>query len=580
MEVNLKDIYVDQITGDFFIPSYQRGYRWTKAEVIRLLEDVYGIILNKIENEKNNNNNKSTQYCLQPIVVKRTENGIDVIDGQQRLTTLYLIYKYISNNFGKLGESKFTLEYEFNTGKANFLKNVDLTLKEENIDYYFMASSYETIEEWFGEHDEMLPYEFIRVFKNNVKVIWYEVGEEEDAIALFERLNIGKIPLTSAELIKAMFLSDSSGGVMPTERQNEISLQWDSIERELHKEDFWYFLSNKKGETYSTRIDLILDIIAGKVEGERDKYFTFFAFEKMRKTTDLKNVWKLINRTFLTLKDWFEDHTYYHKIGYLIASEEKTLSEIFEISKGKTKTEFKDELNDVIKKGISGIEYGDLSYENSKDKATISKILLLFNVETVCSDSSEVMWFPFDKFKYNNNNKVVWSLEHIHAQQSKGMKTVKEWRKWLELHIKSLKGMGEEYSEIVEEMQEAYDLENNLKGELFRTIQEKVFALLSEGGGADYEHSLSNMALLNAGDNAALNNSTFDVKRNIIVEMDRGGHYIPLCTKKVFLKYYTESEDNQIHFWGEADRKAYIAEMNRVLKPYLENEIVIGKEQI
>lgn len=130
-----------------------------------------------LENEKNNNNNKSTQYCLQPIVVKRTENGIDVIDGQQRLTTLYLIYKYIANNFGKLGESKFTLEYEFNTGKANFLKNIDLSLKEENIDYYFMASSYETIEQWFGEHDEMLPYEFIRVFKNNVKVIWYEVGE-------------------------------------------------------------------------------------------------------------------------------------------------------------------------------------------------------------------------------------------------------------------------------------------------------------------------------------------------------------------------------------------------------------------
>ena len=132
MEVNLKDIYVDLIAGDFFIPSYQRGYRWTKAEVVRLLEDVYGIILNKIENEKNNNNNKSTQYCLQPIVVKKTENGIDVIDGQQRLTTLYLIYKYIANNFGKLGESKFTLEYEFNTGKANFLKNVDLSLKEEN----------------------------------------------------------------------------------------------------------------------------------------------------------------------------------------------------------------------------------------------------------------------------------------------------------------------------------------------------------------------------------------------------------------------------------------------------------------
>ena len=61
MGVNLKDIYVDEISGDFFIPSYQRGYRWTAVEVVRLLEDVYGIILNKIENEKHNNNNKSTQ---------------------------------------------------------------------------------------------------------------------------------------------------------------------------------------------------------------------------------------------------------------------------------------------------------------------------------------------------------------------------------------------------------------------------------------------------------------------------------------------------------------------------------------
>lgn len=89
--------YVAEISGDFFIPSYQRGYRWTETEVDRLLEDVYGIIQNKIENERNKRNNRPTQYCLQPIVVKRTDNGYDVIDGQQRLTTLYLIYKYLKN---------------------------------------------------------------------------------------------------------------------------------------------------------------------------------------------------------------------------------------------------------------------------------------------------------------------------------------------------------------------------------------------------------------------------------------------------------------------------------------------------
>jgi hypothetical protein len=86
------------------------------------------------------------------------------------------------------------------------------------------------------------------------------------------------------------------------------------------------------------------------------------------------------------------------------------------------------------------------------------------------------------------------------------------------------------------------------------------------------------MALLNAGDNAALNNSTFDVKRNEIVKMDKLGQYIPFCTKMVFLKYYTPSEKNQLHFWGQADRIAYINEMNTVLKDYLKEPIEFNWE--
>ena len=84
--------------------------------------------------------------------------------------------------------------------------------------------------------------------------------------------------------------------------------------------------------------------------------------------------------------------------------------------------------------------------------------------------------------------------------------------------------------------------------------------------------------MLNTSDNAALNNSTFDVKRNVIIDMDKKGQYIPFCTKMVFLKYYTPSEDNQLHFWGQADRIAYVKEMNRVLKEYLAEPIAIEKE--
>lgn len=89
---------------------------------------------------------------------------------------------------------------------------------------------------------------------------------------------------------------------------------------------------------------------------------------------------------------------------------------------------------------------------------------------------------------------------------------------------------------------------------------------------------IRNLALLNTADNAALNNSTFDVKRNDIIQMDKKGQYIPFCTKMVFLKYYTPSAENQLHFWGQADRIAYIKAINDVLSDYIE-PIVLEKEE-
>ena len=88
-------------------------------------------------------------------------------------------------------------------------------------------------------------------------------------------------------------------------------------------------------------------------------------------------------------------------------------------------------------------------------------------------------------------------------------------------------------------------------------------------------HFLTNMALLNGDQNSVLSNSVFDVKRSKIIKMDKHGEFIPYCTKMVFLKYYTPSEGNQIHYWSQTDREAYRWNMNEVLKPYLQ---IIGKE--
>ena len=115
-------------------------------------------------------------------------------------------------------------------------------------------------------------------------------------------------------------------------------------------------------------------------------------------------------------------------------------------------------------------------------------------------------------------------------------------------------------------------------GAVFKALQQEVIVLLSVAGNTEYMHSIANLALLNTADNAALNNSTFDVKRNDILKMDRAGQYIPFCTKMVFLKYYTPSQHTDLHFWGQADRLAYIGAINTVLASYLDEPITLEKE--
>jgi uncharacterized protein with ParB-like and HNH nuclease domain len=564
-QILLETKLVSEIQGTFFVPSYQRGYRWGSDEVRRLLNDVY------FNGKKN--------YCLQPVVVRKSDDSYELIDGQQLLTTLYLIYRYMKNvNPMFIGEPAFDLTYQTRANSEEFLRTVDLSRREENIDFWFIANAYETIQKWFEVDIQLRFIHILEYFKENVKIIWYEVGENEDAISLFTRLNIGKIPLTSAELVKAMFLSSNANGSVDRKKQEEISLQWDNIEKELHDDSLWYFLTNRANTRYQTRIDLILDLISERPEGNREKYYTFFKIDELGKNMSLDELWRRIQQTFLVLKDWYENHELYHKIGYLIASEKLTLQDIFKISEGKTKRGFRASLDSYIRQSIAIRDnYADLYYDKKQDYERISTLLLLFNVESVRQNGEHTQWFPFDKFKFDSKGKVAWSLEHIHAQQSEGLRTQEMWKEWLSLHIPSIHAVTTD-TELPEAMQIAIN-KAKLERTEFDALQQRVIELLSVQGNAEYLHSISNLALLRSDDNAALNNSTFDVKRNLIIKMDKEGQYIPFCTKMVFLKYYTPSEGNQLHFWGQADRIAYVNAINKVLSEYLPEPIDMVEEE-
>jgi len=565
---------VSEIEGVFMVPSYQRGYRWGTDEVVRLLDDIYSLHGNEVKG-----------YCLQPVVVKNHGDYYELIDGQQRLTTIYIIYHYMHTQVPNLiRKPKFSLKYKTRPEKEDFLENMDMSLKEDNIDFWFMCNALETVSGWINNKEDPATAVFSmnKYFTDNVKVIWYEADENENPMKLFERLNIGKIALTNAELVKAMFLSRGSYGrrehsVMDEKKQEEIALQWDAIEKELRNNSLWFFLiNNNVRDVDSTRIDLVLDLVCRKKETdikERniDKYETFFKFEDMRKEKSLDDLWQEILGTFLVLKDWYSDHEFYHKVGFLIASGARSLTEIYIASKDKKKSRFREILDGYIRESIRiDGNYAELSYEESGDAAKISRLLLLFNIESVRKIEEQSQWFPFDRFKAN----ASWTLEHIHAQQPEGMNRQEERRMWLSCHARSLRAIGDKQTGLVKKIEELLEKSEINKHE-FEEVQQKVIKKLSVQGNGEYLHSIGNLALLNSSNNAALSNSAFDVKRDKIIKMDQNGLYIPFCTKMVFLKYYTPSEGNQIHFWGQQDRTAYIKAINDKLRDYLEEPVTV-----
>ncbi|SNV32014.1 Uncharacterized conserved protein [Chryseobacterium taklimakanense] len=593
----------DLLDRHFYIPYYQRGYRWTEHHVTDLLEDIYAF-------SKSSNINDKDFYCLQPVVVKPktwTENqesivGYEVIDGQQRLTTIYIILHYLMKDFLKVDSLKedyakeiYSLRYETRPKSQEFLK--DIKDDKSNIDFFHIAEAYKTVQNWFRDENRQLNRsdkdDFLKTLlgrkedKKSVQVIWYSVEESVDSVDLFNRLNMGKIPLTNAELIKAIFLSSSSFKEdLPDEANRKkivISQFWDIIEQQLNDENFWSFVTNSKMEKYATKIELLFDIISKKRTNEIDPLYTFIYFvnESKKENSSLWDLWLSVERYYYTLFEWYKSKNLYHKTGFLITNG-YDLKTLIDLSVNSPKSTFEEEINRRISASIDS-DFEKLSYSTAGDYKKIEKVLMLFNIESIRTNEKITEFYPF-RFHKNQH----WSLEHIHAQNSESLDRNKkeQWQKWLSYHTKLMEDVITETSDAAEqiEMQKLLDEvklfnDDKLTYEVFEGLAKKIIEKFSEKNEQQINdpHNIANLALLGHNENAALNNSVFEVKRRAIISMDKEGAYIPVCTKRVFLKYYNDTNSSQqYYFWGHSDRESYVEEIKKVLAPYIKNQSVLN----
>ena len=305
----------------FYIPSYQRGYRWTEKQVGDLLRDLL-CFSNDLAN-KGNKDEKDQFYCLQPIIARPItdidqlktifgddfndsilEHGVwEIIDGQQRLTTIFLLSKYLLDQKGwdaetlkdeEDGKELYHICYATRKGSSSFLENLSLkAIKDsseevfkENVDYFHMANAFKYISEWIKTDGKSINIRYqlggsldnvrTSLFKllngmsdtkgGSVQVLWYELAENKGKrnIKEFQKINTGKIRLTDAELIKGLFLLEKNFSTSEKYiKQSELALEWEFIENTLHANNFWYFLQ-KKGFDMPNRIDLLFNLIYKK----------------------------------------------------------------------------------------------------------------------------------------------------------------------------------------------------------------------------------------------------------------------------------------------------------------------------
>lgn len=465
---------------NFFIPDYQRGYRWGETQIRQLLEDLYGFFYDK--------RSQGAFYCLQPVVVKQmeqeqvdalglqspTDNNVwyEVIDGQQRLTTIRIILA-LESLLDDDKDLSFNIHYQTRPNLGAIFDNLQKKRDENkrytisapiegrmDIDTWHILQAANQIINWF--QDETPPLRpnlssfkgtFYENFSNDrdkdksVQVIWYELRDDAKPVDIFKRLNDKCISLNNAELIRGMFLSDAAEYNADREllrqfatdmqdtvekrekarKQAHIIEQWDIIERELRNDQFWLFIHNdaNAGDAgYSCRIEYIFDLIAKKEQGERDRLYTYIKFDNLLKTGEVEDLWELwlkVETYFSYLKYWYNNNDYYHKIGYLAADRKtgsKILIELLDAASTFSTKAFNALIEDKIVESIKKVVHrGDppkpiLEYTYTDDYDKLKQVLFLYNVESTRLLNKEK--FPFNKYKAEKN----WTLEHIHAQNS------------------------------------------------------------------------------------------------------------------------------------------------------------------
>ena len=589
---NLTDVLVNDIFNHsycFFIPAYQRGYRWTKNEIRKLLDDLYEF--NDLKSKKSTVIGE--YYCLQPITYKlkkkdEDKTTIEIVDGQQRLTTIYLILKLFPN----LSDNLCCFEYERDShslfSRKQFLQKLSPgnIPEPKTVDEYFFRDAFNEIEKWFREKKQslgnLISSSMELMLLGNTKLILYELGPNEDCYTVFKNLNKCKIPLTDAELVKAMLLNRrnfyaNSNETIIKQKQDYYARFWDEMQKSFNDNSLWSFITAGTDVDIPNHIDLLFLLDARKkgavlADNESQDYKLFNIYEEGLHSSDDKEkyvscIFEDIRKLFRTIQSWNSDSALYNFIGYRLTyegtSEDKIISTLSSLIGEYENVNHDVFLNNHLLENIVKpfMEKGGIEALNyNEDGKKVEKALMLFNIFELNEIKRK---FNFGRYKDH------WTIEHINAQKSTVAEGKAEiWTEYLanekrkielietntNVSYKSLRDEIDSFLFRVNKMKKNDQM--GMKNEFVR-LANKISCEI-DGFSDEDEQSLGNLALLLNHDNIELSNLPFYEKRNLVFSwLEEFDKNIPYSTAKAFQKMYSPQNYNTNYIqWKKTDCEA------------------------
>lgn len=549
------------------IPLYQRGYKWEPASIKKLLQDIYDF-----------QEQDGKFYCLQNITIIPQKDYFNVVDGQQRLTTLTLMLSYLGAY--KLVEGKIlfppnSIRSETNEFIKTFitigLPKIDDTkwfdfisknTKYDHQDIYYLYQGFQAMSEWFGNHPGAKD-NVRQKLRHDVKFIVNKIETSESEEKIFINLNSKRVPLDGADLLRAMIITrvahevnsvenNIKGIVRINERRLKTGAELDLINqwwgKDKVKEYYRRFVSIKSDETVNGTklfnddqypINLLYLLFSEK-SGCR-----MLALEDYeRKSNEMLHFYTELLEFHHTMQDWFQDKKIYHYLGFLFSHMQpsafgfKTAWDMWQRSV--TRDSFKDELKTMIRGSIAENnklpDFTDISqnwYEKNKDK--LIRTLILMDVTYALREDHQNM--PIKAFTRNEQD-----IEHIFPQNPAEIEQKKEYIEFLNTYV-------------VAKDDDLFDLtsfDTNLEDEEYKNSVEAFITLHT---GAIKTHAIGNLVLLAAKLNRSIKNKPYAQKRSRVVRYYHDGNYIQPHTFNVFTRYtnHPDDEDFDLLHWTNQD---------------------------